>query len=92
MIANWFVTLFAGQPAGALHRFNAAYARYLTHNTAYLYLVANPFPGFTGAPGSYPIDLRIAASPATEPLEDRLSAHPGPPGIGDQRGHSTTPS
>jgi hypothetical protein len=60
VIANWFVTLFAGQPAGTLHRFNAAYARYLTHNTAYLYLVANPFPGFTGAPGSYPIDLRIA--------------------------------
>jgi hypothetical protein len=60
VIANWFVTLFAGQPAGALHRFNAAYARYLTHNTAYLYLIANPFPGFTGAPGSYPIDLRIA--------------------------------
>jgi hypothetical protein len=60
VIANWFVTLFAGQPAAALHRFNAAYARYLTHNAAYLYLVANPFPGFTGEPGSYPVDLRIA--------------------------------
>jgi hypothetical protein len=60
VIANWFVTLFAGQPAGALHRFNAAYARYLTHNLAYLYLIGNPFPGFTGQPGSYPIDLRVA--------------------------------
>jgi hypothetical protein len=60
VIANWFVTLFSGTPAGALHRFNAAYARYLTHNSAYLYLVANPFPGFTGEPGSYPVDLRIA--------------------------------
>jgi hypothetical protein len=60
VIANWFVTLFAGRPADALHRFNAAYARYLTHNSAYLYLVANPFPGFTGEAGSYPIDLRIA--------------------------------
>jgi hypothetical protein len=60
VIANWFVTLFAGRPAGALHRFNAAYARYLTHNSAYVYLVANPFPGFTGEPGSYPIDLHIA--------------------------------
>jgi hypothetical protein len=60
VIAQWFVTLFAGRPAGALHRFNAAYARYLTHNSAYLYLVGNPFPGFTGEPGSYPIDLRVA--------------------------------
>jgi hypothetical protein len=60
VIANWFVTLFAGQPSSALHRFNAAYARYLTHNTAYLNLVGNPFPGFTGKPGSYPIDLRVA--------------------------------
>jgi hypothetical protein len=60
VIANWFVTLFAGRPAAALHRFNAAYARYLTHNSAYLYLIANPFPGFTGQPGSYPIDLRVA--------------------------------
>jgi hypothetical protein len=60
VIANWFVTLFAGRPADALHRFNAAYARYMTHNFAYVYLVANPFPGFVGEPGSYPIDLRVA--------------------------------
>jgi hypothetical protein len=60
VIANWLVTLFAGHPASALHRFNAAYARYLTHNLAYLNLVGNPFPGFTGKEGSYPIDLRVA--------------------------------
>jgi Domain of unknown function (DUF4389) len=60
IIANWFVTLVAGQPAEGLHRFNAAYARYLTHNWAYIYLVANPFPGFIGQLGSYPLDLRIA--------------------------------
>jgi hypothetical protein len=60
VIANWFVTLFSGTPAAGLHRFNAAYVRYLTHMSAYLYLVGNPFPGFTGAPGSYPIDLRVA--------------------------------
>jgi Domain of unknown function (DUF4389) len=59
IIANWFVTLFTGTPAGALHRFIAAYLRYSTHITAYLYLIANPFPGFTGAAGSYPIDLAI---------------------------------
>ncbi len=59
-IANWFVTLFAGRPAGALHRFIAGYLRYSTHTTAFLYLVANPFPGFTGRAGSYPVDLQIA--------------------------------
>jgi hypothetical protein len=60
VIANWFVTLFAGMPADSLHRFNGAYVRYTTHVYAYLYLVANPFPGFTGKPGTYPIDLHIA--------------------------------
>jgi hypothetical protein len=59
-LANWFVTLFAGRPAGALHRFIAGYLRYWTHTTAFLYLVANPFPGFTGRAGSYPVDLHIA--------------------------------
>jgi hypothetical protein len=58
-IANWFVTLFAGRPAGGLHRFNAAYVRYVTHVFAFVYLVANPFPGFTGKAGSYPVDLQI---------------------------------
>lgn len=60
VIAQWFVTLFAGRPADALHRFNGAFLRYAVHMTAYLLLVANPFPGFTGRPGSYPIDLQIA--------------------------------
>jgi hypothetical protein len=60
VIANWFVTLFTGSPADSLHRFNGAYIRYTTHVYAYLYLVANPFPGFTGKPGTYPIDLHIA--------------------------------
>ena len=60
IVANWFVTLFAGRPAAALHRFIAAYVRYWTHTTAFLYLVANPFPGFTGREASYPVDLDIA--------------------------------
>jgi uncharacterized protein DUF4389 len=60
IVANWFVTLFAGRPAAGLHGFIAGYLRYLTHTTAFLYLVANPFPGFTGRAGSYPVDLQIA--------------------------------
>jgi hypothetical protein len=58
-IAQWFVTLFRGVPAAALHRFLAAYVRYRLHVYAYLMLVANPFPGFTGTAGTYPLDLEV---------------------------------
>jgi hypothetical protein len=61
VIANWFVTLLRGRPAAPLHRFSAAFLRYGTHVYAYLYLLGNPFPGFTGRPGSYPIELAIDA-------------------------------
>jgi hypothetical protein len=58
-IVQWFVTLVKGTPATALHRFLSTYIRYRLHVTAYLMLVANPFPGFTGAPGVYPLDLEV---------------------------------
>lgn len=58
-IANWFFTLFAGRPARPLARFLSAYIRYSTHVSSFLWVVGNPFPGFVGAPGSYPIDVRI---------------------------------
>jgi len=57
--ANWFVTLARGRPAAPLHRFTARFLRYWIHLTAYLYLVANPFPGFAGRPGSYPINVSL---------------------------------
>jgi hypothetical protein len=59
VIANWFVTLVRGRPAMALSRFLSALVRYQTHVYAYLQLVANPFPGFTGKPGVYPVDIEI---------------------------------
>lgn len=59
-IGNWFATLFTGTPPAGLHRFLAAYMRYQQHVFAYLYLIGNPFPGFTGERGSYPIEIRIA--------------------------------
>jgi hypothetical protein len=58
-IVNWFATLITGRPPLALHRFLGAYLRYSTHVFGYLFLAANPYPGFVGAPGSYPIDLEI---------------------------------
>lgn len=64
-IANWFVTLVAGRPPDSLHRFLSAFVRYSTHVSAYASLAANPFPGFTGAAGSYPIDP-VLPSPAPQ--------------------------
>jgi hypothetical protein len=59
VIANWFVTLITGTPSRPLHRFAAAWIRYRLHVYAFLYLVANPFPGFTGEHGTYPLDLDV---------------------------------
>ena len=49
-----------------LHRFLAAYVRYAAHLVAYLTLAADPYPGFTGRPGSYPIDVEIDPSPGAQ--------------------------
>ena len=59
VIVNWFVTLFAGQSPRELHDFLARYIRYAIHVGAYLFLVADPYPGFGGEPG-YPVDVEIA--------------------------------
>ena len=58
-VLNWFATLAMGRSPGAFHRFLARYLRYQTHVYAFVYVIANPFPGFTGLPGSYPVDLEI---------------------------------
>jgi hypothetical protein len=59
-LVNWFATLVEGVSPQALHGFLATYVRYQLHVGAYVYLVGNPFPGFTGTEGRYPIDLHIA--------------------------------
>jgi hypothetical protein len=56
----WFAALFTARVPDGLHRFLAAYARYSTHVGAFVYLAANPFPGFAGRPGTYPVDAGIA--------------------------------
>lgn len=61
-IVNWFATLFRGISPDSLHGFLAAYVRYQTHVYAYVSLVANPFPGFTGEQGSYPVEPLIEGS------------------------------
>jgi hypothetical protein len=64
-VANWFVTLAGGISPPSLHNFLGAYVRYQQHVYAYLFLIADPFPGFTGAVGSYPIEP-VIAPPATQ--------------------------
>jgi hypothetical protein len=59
-IVNWFATLFMGRSPDGLHNFLATFLRYATHVRAYALLIADPFPGFTGREGSYPIDLEVA--------------------------------
>ena len=56
---TWVAALVVGRPPRALHRFLSAFVRYSTHVSAYLTLTANPFPGFTGRAGSYPIDPEL---------------------------------
>jgi hypothetical protein len=58
-IVNWLVTLITGRSPEVLHRFLAAFVRYQAHVYSYLFLIANPFPGFTGTPDTYPVDVEI---------------------------------
>jgi uncharacterized protein DUF4389 len=65
LIANWFATLVKGRSPDGLHNFLATYLRYVTHVRAYVLLIADPFPPFTGKQGTYPIDLEV------DPPEDQ---------------------
>ena len=59
-VVNWFVTLVRGKTPDGLHAWTARFLRYWTHVTAYVWLIADPFPGFRGWYGTYPVDLDIA--------------------------------
>lgn len=56
---GWVAALITGRLPEGLHRFIGAYVRYYSHVIAFTTLAAGPFPGFTGTPGSYPIDIEI---------------------------------
>ena len=58
-VVGWLLALVLGRLPAPLHRFFARFLRYDIHLTAFLFLVANPFPGFVGREGSYPVDLQI---------------------------------
>jgi len=54
----WIVAIFTGRVPDGLHNFNASFLRYMTRVTAYVFLLANPYPGFSNA-HAYPVDARI---------------------------------
>ena len=61
VIASWFATLISGRSPDGLHSFLAGYLRYATHVSAYMFLLADPYPGFlfVNLKQDYPIDVEI---------------------------------
>lgn len=62
VLIAWFAALFTGRVPDALHDFLGQYLRFYTRLTAYVFLLADPYPPFGGAAGGYPVDVRIAPS------------------------------
>ncbi len=62
-VLTWVCTLVIGRPPRPFHRFLGAFIRYQTHVWAFVTLVGNPFPGFVGARGSFPVDLVTPVEP-----------------------------
>jgi hypothetical protein len=58
-VLNWFGSLILGRSPQPFARFLSAYVRYTVHQLAFVALVGNPFPGFDGKAGSYPVDVQL---------------------------------
>ena len=71
-MVGWFAAIVTGRFPDAFHRFLGAYVRYTIHVFAFVFLVANPFPGFTGHAGQLPGRLGHRSARAAEPLDDPL--------------------
>ncbi len=61
LVVAWLAALVTGRVPAGLHAFLARFLRAGTHLSAYVFLLADPWPPFGGAPGSYPVDLRVDA-------------------------------
>jgi hypothetical protein len=59
VVIAWVAALVTGEVPRGLHDFLARYLRATTHLYAYVLLLADPWPPFVGAAGSYPVDLRV---------------------------------
>jgi Domain of unknown function (DUF4389) len=65
-VVNWLISIFTGKPPGGLHRLMCGYVRYQAHLSAYLSLVGNPYPGFAGEEGEYPVDVELPDQPVAQ--------------------------
>jgi hypothetical protein len=66
VVAAWFAIVFTGRYPDGLYEFVASFQRYTTRWTAYLYLLTDEYPPFSGSPDRpYPVDLQIGP-PAAE--------------------------
>jgi Domain of unknown function (DUF4389) len=66
-IVGWIYALCTARLPESFHRLFCSYIRYSTHLLAYLLLVANPYPEFSGSTvDPYPVDVRL-------PDQERLS-------------------
>src|SRR5436309_16064853 len=61
VLGNWIATLISGRSPDGLHSLLAAYLRYATHVSAYMFLLADPYPGFflLNLKQDYPVDVEI---------------------------------
>jgi len=57
-IVNWVAVLISAKSPDVLHRFIAKFLRYQTQVTAYVFLIADPWPRVGGGDG-YPVDLQV---------------------------------
>jgi hypothetical protein len=64
ILISWFAAMILGRVPDGLHEFMARYLRAYAHLSAYLFLLADPWPPFGGAQGSYPVDLRVDSAAA----------------------------
>jgi Domain of unknown function (DUF4389) len=58
VLISWFAGVITGRVPDGLHNFDAAYLRYSTRVAGYVFLLADPWPGFTTAQ-PYPLDARV---------------------------------
>jgi hypothetical protein len=59
LVAGWFATLVLGRTPQGIHDFLAAFVRYSSWVWAYVFLITERYPPFTGAPGAYPLEIEI---------------------------------
>jgi hypothetical protein len=61
ILIAWFTIVFTARYPQGLYDFVAGYLRFLTRVTAYISLLCDPYPAFSGAPDdSYPVRVEFA--------------------------------